>query len=61
MRNQKKEFCAPVRIEQESNGFIVILGSSCEGQERYVFQTFNELINFLSDNFTYRQSQILID
>ena len=61
MRNQKKDYCPPVRIEQESNGFIVILGNSCEAQERYVFQTFNELVKFLSDNFTHRQIEVIID
>lgn len=63
MKNKKNEYCEPVEITQECNGFIVYVGSSCSPSPRdqYVFQTFNELVKFLGENFTHREKNIITD
>jgi hypothetical protein len=61
--SKRKEEIEPVEISQEENGYYVIMGSDCdrENQERYVFQTFEELKDFLSDHFTHRKARIELD
>lgn len=61
--SKKKEFIEPVEITQVENGYYVITGSDCDraNQERYVFQTLEELKDFLSDHFTHREEIIQLD
>jgi hypothetical protein len=61
--SRKKEYCSPVRISQEENGFTLELGwTNCSGEtERYVFQSFTELVNHLNEHFTFRNESIYAD
>jgi len=59
----KKIEVEQVDITQVENGYILMSGSMCGAnhRDRYVFQTFNELVDFLKDHFHYRNSDILVD
>jgi len=52
-----------VEIQQTENGYILHIGLNCslESCERYVFQSFCELVNFLNIHFTFRNEMILTD
>jgi len=60
---KEKQYVEQLEIIQTENGFIVIIGSTCSGtiRERYVFQSFTELVNFLNDHFTHRDENIFSD
>jgi hypothetical protein len=59
---KQNEYVEDVVIQQEENGYSVIVGSSCNGiRQRYVFQTFSELVNFLNQHFTHREEIIYTD
>jgi hypothetical protein len=59
---KQNEYVEDVSIQQEENGYSVIVGSSCSGiRHRYVFQTFTELVNFLNEHFTHRNDFIFTD
>lgn len=58
--SRKNDYCTPVRISQEENGFILELDCSAE-IEKHVFQSFTELVNFLNEHFTFRNSSIYAD
>ncbi|MFY7938484.1 MAG: hypothetical protein ACOVOQ_13970 [Flavobacterium sp.] len=47
-----------VEIQQVENGYMVHVGSKCEVREMMVFQSFTELVNFLNENFTFRNENI---
>lgn len=61
--SRKKDYCMPVRISQEGNGYILELGwSSCSAEtDRFVFQSFTELVNYLNDHFDFRNELIYTD
>lgn len=52
-----------VEIQQTENGYILFIGLNCtsEFRERYVFQSFTELVNFLNNHFTFRNESIYND
>lgn len=52
-----------VEIQQTENGYILFVGLNCsnEFRERYVFQSFTELVNFLNNHFTFRNESIYND
>jgi hypothetical protein len=47
-----------VEIRQVENGYMVHVGSKCEVREMMVFQSFTELVNFLNENFTFRNEMV---
>lgn len=58
MRKEVKQ----VEIQQIENGYLLFVGSNCENnRERYVFQTFTELVIFLNNHFTVRNEMIYND
>ena len=60
--SKQKQYIQEVRIEQVENGFVLISGEPCNGRgDRFVFQTFAELTNFLKEHFTHREDVIDID
>ena len=61
--SRKKDYVNSVRISQEENGYILENGfTSCGvADERYVFQSFTELVNFLNDHFDFRNENIYSD
>jgi hypothetical protein len=61
--SRKKEFVTPVRIAQEENGYILDVGfTNCGApDEKYVFQSFTELVNFLNEHFSFRNDNIFQD
>jgi len=60
---KEKQYVDELEIIQTENGFIAVLGSACAGsiRERYVFQSFTELVNFLNNHFTHRDENIYND
>jgi len=50
-----------VEIRQVENGYMVHVGSKCEVREVKVYQSFTELVNFLNENFTFRNENIWVD
>ena len=52
-----------VEIQQTENGYILHVGLNCstDFRERYVFQSFTELVNFLNQHFTFRNDSIIMD
>jgi hypothetical protein len=52
-----------VEIQQTENGYILHVGLNCSAdfRERYVFQSFTELVNFLNQHFTFRNESIYPD
>lgn len=56
-----------VEVRQAANGFIVMPAATYErntlvsDDDRYVFQTFAELVSWMSDHFTHRASGIAVD
>jgi len=52
-----------VEIQQTENGYILHVGLNCSSdfRERYVFQSFTELVNFLNIHFTFRNETIYPD
>jgi len=50
-----------VEIQQTENGYVLMSGLNCELRERYVFQSFTELVNFLNNHFTFRNEYIFND
>ncbi len=59
---KQNEYVEDVSIQQEENGYYLIVGPSCNGiKHRYVFQTFTELVNFLNQHFTHREEFIYMD
>lgn len=60
---KEKQYVDEVEIIQTENGFIAVVGSACSGsiRERYVFQSFTELVNFLNEHFTHRNNSIFAD
>lgn len=59
---KQKQFVENVRIRQEENGYVLALGGDNHlPQESYVFQSFAELVDFLSKHFTHRNESILTD
>jgi hypothetical protein len=60
---KEKQYVDEVEIIQTENGFIAVVGSACSGsrRERYVFQSFTELVNFLNEHFTHRDENIYND
>lgn len=51
-----------IEILQESNGYIVYVGANCSAiRDRYVFQSFTELVIFLDKHFTHRSEMIVTD
>lgn len=61
MKTKNIQYCEPVEIRQELNGFIVLIGSTCTPRDTYVFQTFNELVKFLGENFSHRETNVITD
>lgn len=58
----KKEHPQQVDIAQENNGYIVYVGGSCSTErDRYVFQSFTELVIFLDNHFTHRGELLIQD
>jgi hypothetical protein len=59
---KQNDYVEDVLIQQEENGYSVMVGSSCNGiRKKYVFQTFSELVNFLNQHFTHREELIYTD
>lgn len=60
---------APVEVRQVANGYVVIpapnyrepCGSLLGDHDRFVFQTFAELIAWMSAHFTHRTSRLSVD
>jgi hypothetical protein len=50
-----------VEIRQVENGYMVHVGFKCEVREMMVFQSFTELVNFLNENFTFRNEMVCGD
>lgn len=51
-----------VEITQNENGYSLYVGLNCSNiREKFVFQSFTELVNFLNNHFTYRNESIFID
>jgi hypothetical protein len=56
-----------IEIRQVANGYIVMPATCYETQrafpdaDRYVFQTFAELVEFLQDHFSYRSKAVILD
>jgi hypothetical protein len=59
----KQQYVTPVRISQEENGYVLDVNFQSCGvpDERHVFQSFTELVNFLNEHFTYRNEIIFAD
>lgn len=60
---KKNDYCEPVNIRQEENGYVLEVGfrpNECS-KKRFVFQSFTELVCFLNDHFTYRNENIFAD
>jgi hypothetical protein len=60
---KEHDYAEEISIQQLENGYMVIIGSACTGtfRERYVFQSFTELVNFLNEHFTHRNDFIFTD
>lgn len=51
-----------VEILQNENGYSLYVGANCSNiREKYVFQSFTELVNFLNNYFTFRNESIYND
>jgi hypothetical protein len=60
---KEHNYAEEISIQQLENGYMIIIGSACTGtfRERYVFQSFTELVNFLNEHFTHREEIIYTD
>jgi hypothetical protein len=57
-----KNFIETIEITQVENGYVVYVGASCSNvRERFVFQSFTELTNFLNQHFTHRNENVFSD
>jgi hypothetical protein len=51
-----------VEIVQVDNGYIIYIGANCSPiRERYIFQSFTELVMFLDKHFTFRSETVISD
>jgi hypothetical protein len=59
MKNKTPE---QIEIVQVDNGYIVYIGANCSSvRDRYIFQSFTELVIFLDKHFTHRSENIISD
>lgn len=57
-----KKIVESVEITQHENGYSLYVGSNCSNiREKYVFQSFTELVCFLNNHFTFRNELIYND
>ena len=57
-----KKIVESVEITQNENGYSLYVGANCSNiREKYVFQSFTELVCFLNNHFTYRNEYIIND
>jgi hypothetical protein len=51
-----------VEIRQNENGYSLYIGPNCSNiREKFVFQSFTELVCFLNNHFTFRNELIYND
>lgn len=51
-----------IEILQVDNGYIIYIGNNCNSvRDRYIFQSFTELVIYLNNHFTFRSENIISD